>query len=71
MRNPIRALRNASDLYIPAHHFATVKRFPLFTFPLEWNSEADRKFIPSLNVYCKMLKSALLASLVDCGALTS
>jgi hypothetical protein len=65
MRNPLRVLRNADELYVPAHHLATVRRFPMFSFPLEWNQEADRKLNPSLNVYCKMLKSALLASLVD------
>ncbi len=65
MRNPLRVLRNANELYVPAHHLATVRRFPIFSFPLEWNQEADRKLNPSLNVYCKMLKSALLASLVD------
>ncbi len=33
MRNPDCVLRYANDLYVPAHHFATVKRFPLFLFP--------------------------------------
>jgi hypothetical protein len=33
VRNPAIALRNADDLYVPAHHFATTKRFPLFTMP--------------------------------------
>jgi hypothetical protein len=28
MRNPERELRNANDLFVAAHHFATVKRFP-------------------------------------------
>jgi hypothetical protein len=64
-RNPNRQLRNANDLFVPAHHFATVKRFPLFTFPLVWNEETERKYIPSLLIYSKQLKSALLASLVD------
>ncbi len=64
-RNPNRQLRNANDLLVPAHHFATVKRFPLFTFPRVWNEETERKYIPSPLVYCKQLKAALLASLVD------
>jgi hypothetical protein len=46
-RNPNCLLRNANDLFVPAHHFATVKRFPLFTFPLVWNEETERKYIPS------------------------
>ncbi len=29
MRNPERELRNANNLYVPAHNFATVRRFPL------------------------------------------
>jgi hypothetical protein len=33
-RNPERALRNADQLYVPPHHFATLKRLPLFNFRL-------------------------------------
>jgi hypothetical protein len=65
MRNPDRVLRNANDLYVPAHHFATVKRFPLFLFPQLWNEEDIRKLNPSLKSYCKLLKASLLASLAD------
>jgi hypothetical protein len=65
MRNPERVLRNANDLYVPAHHFATVKRFPLFLFPQIWNEEDVRKLNPSLKSYCKMLKASLLATLAD------
>jgi hypothetical protein len=36
VRNPDRVLRNANDMYVPAHNFATVKRFPLFSFPLKF-----------------------------------
>ena len=62
MRNPERVLRNANDLYVPAHHYATVKRFPQFLFPLIWNEEDVRKLNPS---YCKILKASLLATLAD------
>jgi hypothetical protein len=65
MRNPERVLRNANDLYVPAHHFATVKRFPLFLFPQIWNEEDVRKLNPSLKSYCKMVKASLLATLAD------
>ncbi len=65
MRNPERVLRNANDLYVPVDHFATVKRFPLFLFPLNWNEEDVRKLNPSLTSYCKMLKASLLATLAD------
>jgi hypothetical protein len=66
MRNPNQELRNANDLYVPAHHFATVKCFPLFSFPQAWNDEENtRKLNPSLHVYCRQLKAALLASLAE------
>jgi hypothetical protein len=32
-RNPNKALQNTNDLYVPAHHLATVKSFPLFSDP--------------------------------------
>jgi hypothetical protein len=62
--NPNRVLRNANDLRIPAHHFATIKRLPLFNFPSVWNEEEERKFNPSSKVYCCQLKKSLLNSLV-------
>jgi len=66
MRNPERELRNANDLFVPAHHFATVKRFPLFTFPRIWNEEEiQRKWNPSISAYCNQLKASLLASLAE------
>jgi hypothetical protein len=62
--NPARVLRNANNLRIPPHHFATIKRMPLFNFPHAWNEEDEaRKQIPSLKVYCKQLKLALLNSI--------
>jgi hypothetical protein len=62
-RNQNRQLRNANELYIPAHHYATLQRFPLFAFPRAWNEESERKFTPSLFVYGKQLKAALFESL--------
>ena len=61
--NPERVLRNANNLRIPPHHFATIKRLPMFNFPQVWNEEDDRKYNPSLKIYCNLLKSALLHSL--------
>lgn len=63
-RNIERNLRNADDLFVPAHHFATVKRFPLYNFPRVWNNEPDRKLIPSLSIYLKAVKKSLLDSIV-------
>jgi len=62
--NQVRVLRNADNLRIPPHHFASLKRLPLFSFPQIWNAENDSKFIPSLNIYSKQLKRALLANIV-------
>jgi hypothetical protein len=62
-RNPDRLLRNADDLYVPPHHFATLKRMPLFNFPNIWNLEGDDKFNPVQHRYLKNLKSNLLMRL--------
>ncbi len=59
-RNPEIALRNADNLYVPAHHFATTQRFPLFTFPKVWNEASAIKYNPSQRVFLKSIKSAML-----------
>jgi hypothetical protein len=59
-RNPEIALHNADDLYVPAHHFATTKRFPLFTMPRVWNDANVLKLNPSQRTFLKSVKSALL-----------
>jgi hypothetical protein len=61
--NPARVLRNANNLRIPPHHFATLKRLPMFNFPQVWNDEDERKHNPSLKIYCNQLKRALLHTL--------
>jgi hypothetical protein len=61
--NQNRILRNANNLQIPTHHYASIKRLPLFSFPHAWNTDCERKFIPSLKVYSKQLKMALLATI--------
>ncbi len=38
IRFPETELRNANNLFIPAHNFATLNRMPLFNFPAIWNS---------------------------------
>ena len=40
-RLPNRELRNADDLYIQPHNFATLKRMQLFNFPRIWNDAAN------------------------------
>jgi hypothetical protein len=64
VRNPAIALRNADDLYVPAHHFATTKRFPLFTMPKVWNEANDVKMNPSVRIFLKSVKSALLNAII-------
>jgi hypothetical protein len=64
-QNPARLLRNANDLRIPPHNFASLTRLPLFAFPRAWNEENEnRKSIQSYNLYKKQIKLALLASIV-------
>ena len=64
VRNPNLDLRNADSLYIPAHHFASVKRLPIFNFPRIWNEAAEIKNNPSIFVFQKHIKSAMLNMLV-------
>ncbi len=64
MRNPNIELRNADNLYIPAHHLASIKRFPLFNFPKLWNEATAIKNNPSLSVFQKSVKSAMLNMLI-------
>ena len=65
IHNPARLLRNANDLRIPQHNFASLKRLPLFAFPRAWNEEDDtRKSVQSFKTYKKQIKLALLASIV-------
>ena len=63
-RNPNLELRNVDDLYIPPHNFATTKRFPLFSFPRIWNDEPVTKYNPSLKLYLKSVKSAMINAIV-------
>jgi hypothetical protein len=64
IRNPDLVLRNADNLYVPAHHYATTKRFPLFTFPRTWNEAAAIKLNPSQRVFLRNVKSAMLNSII-------
>ncbi len=64
IRNPELVLRNADNLNVPAHHYATTKRFPLFTFPRSWNEAVAIKLNPSQRVFLKNVKSAMLNSII-------
>jgi hypothetical protein len=60
IRNSDIVLRNVDNLYVPAHHFATTKRFPLFNFPKVWNEVSILKNNPSQHVFLRSVKSAML-----------
>ena len=62
-RFPNRQLRNADDLYITTHHFESIKRLPLFSFPFTWNQAENEKFNPNEKTYLKHLKFNLLQNL--------
>jgi hypothetical protein len=59
-RYPERALRNANNLDIPAHNFATLKRLPRFNFPRIWNSAGNEKLNPIQHRFLKAVKISLL-----------
>ena len=59
-RDPAYNLRNADNYYIPPVKFTTLKRLPLFTFPLLWNSELHSKEEMNSRIYLRSLKSRLL-----------
>jgi hypothetical protein len=62
-RNLDRVLRNANQLFVPPHQFATTKRMPIFNFPNMWNNEGIGKLKPILYRYLKNLKSQYLMNL--------
>jgi hypothetical protein len=59
-RNPNLELRNAEDFYVPAHKFASLKRFPYFQFPKIWNEANILKRNLSKSAFIRSLKIALL-----------
>jgi hypothetical protein len=59
-RNPNLELRNAEDLYVPAHKFASLKRLPYFLFPKIWNEANILKRNPSKCAFTRNMKIALL-----------
>ncbi len=59
-RYPERALRNANNLDIPAHNFATLKCLPRFNFPRIWNSADNEKLNPIQHRFLKAVKISLL-----------
>lgn len=62
-RNPDRVLRNADDYTIPPHRIELVKRLPLYSIPLVWNSTTADKSIPVQHVFLKAVKEILFANI--------
>jgi hypothetical protein len=63
-RNLGRNLRNADDLYVPPHNYASLKRMQLYSFPKLWNDHPVYKNNPSLSIFLKQTKNEMLAALV-------
>ena len=59
-----RELRNANDLYVPAHNYATLLRMQLFNFPRIWNEHSNAKNNPSLPSFLKTTKAEMLSALM-------
>ncbi len=62
-RNPVRALRNANEYYIPPHRVEIVKRLPSISLPTAWNSAPGDKFNAKQHLYLKQLKELLLSAI--------
>jgi hypothetical protein len=62
-RYPERILRNADQLYIPAHNYATLKRLPKFSLPYIWNSADNEKSNPVQYQFLRAVKTLLLQNL--------
>jgi hypothetical protein len=62
-RNPERVLRNANDLFIPPHRVEFIKRLPLYTLPLVWNTAPGETLNPRQHLYLKEFKNVLLSSI--------
>jgi hypothetical protein len=63
-RFPDRILRNADNLFIPSHNYATLKRMPMINFPSIWNSDSVKKLNPIQHQYLKDVKRRLSSNLV-------
>jgi hypothetical protein len=61
VRFPERELRNAEQLFTPAHNYVTLKRLPLFKFPSIWNTAGPEKNNPVQHRFMRTLKRQLLA----------
>ena len=61
MRNDIRDLRNADDLYIPYARTDHVKKMPYFALPRMWNELSEQKFTPNPTTFKIAIKNHFLS----------
>ena len=59
-RNPDYNLRNGEEFYIQHHHYSSLTRLPLFSFPAAWNMCDQTKHGPNIKAFLKKLKISLL-----------
>jgi hypothetical protein len=50
-------------VYTPAHNYATLKRMPLFNFPLVWNAVGVERNNPRQHLFINHQRNALLLDL--------
>ena len=56
-------LRNNDDFMLPRVNFDFIKRMPIYTLPLEWNSFGDNKFQPNRFTFKKATFNVLMDEL--------
>ena len=61
MRNDIRELCNADDLYIPYARTDHVKKMPYFALPRMWNELSEQKFTPNPTTFKIAIKNHFLS----------
>jgi hypothetical protein len=60
-----RPLRYADDCKLPTPRTELLKKSPLYTLPLEWNSMDDNKYIRNRTTFKTAVKYLLLAEVIN------
>ncbi len=63
-RNLNYALRNETDLIIPAPHFEGFKRYPIYDFAKAWNNLGPMKYQPNESIFKTWLKNEIFTQMV-------
>jgi hypothetical protein len=64
VRNLDYNLRNAQDFIIPAPHYEGFKRYPIYSFPFEWNRLDHLKYQNNRTTFRIELKNQFLSDLI-------